>query len=161
MLPRYSVASACALFLANLTAFPLPWAFSADSPQAQESEKVRITCPALEVDESQRLINSPPESNLGPIKLVVLGTAKPPAQQSESRELVYELKVEKVLYGSTPDKMLRLHEHFYIPGPERQIFALVPQAYGGPTDYDLKYHVDVKEEKSQMAMSGNRSRPGE
>ena len=32
------------------------------------------------------------------------------------------------------DKMLRLHEHFYIPGPERQIFALVPQAYGGPMD---------------------------
>jgi WD40 repeat protein len=156
MLPRYSAASACALFLARLTAFSLPWAFSAGSLQAKESEKVRVTCPALELDESQRPVNSPPEDNPGPIKLVVLGTAKRPAEPNESRDLVYELKVEKVLYGSTPDKMLRMHEHFYIPGPERQIFALVPQAYGGPTDYDLKYHVDVKEEKSQMAMSAAR-----
>lgn len=156
MLPRYSVISACVLFLVNLAAPTLPWAFSADGPQSREAERIRVTCPALEVDESQRLINSPPEHDLGPIKLVVLGTAKRPAEQNESRELVYELRVEKVLYGGTPEKTLHLHEHSYIPGPERQIFALVPQAYGGPTDYDMKYHVDVREEKLQMAMAAAR-----
>jgi WD40 repeat protein len=156
MLSRYLVASASAVVLVSVAGHALTAALSAESPPAQESEQVRVTCPALEVDESQRLINSPPEHNLGPIKLVVLGTAKRPAEKNEPRELVYELKVEKVLYGGTPEKTLHLHEYFYIPGPERQIFALVPQAYGGPTDYDMKYHVDVKEEKSQMAMSAAR-----
>ena len=78
MLPRYSLASACALFLASLTGPALPWAFSAESPPAQESEKVPVICPAIEADESQRPINGPIEMNLGPINLVVLGTAKRP-----------------------------------------------------------------------------------
>ena len=156
MLSRYLVVSASVVVLVSVTSHVLPGASTAESPSAQESEKVRVTCPALEVDDSQRLIASPPEDNLGPIKLVVLATAKRPTEQNESRDLVYELKVEKVLYGGTSEKTLYLHEHFYIPGPERQIFALVPQAYGGPTDYDMKYHVDVKEEKSQMAMAAVR-----
>ena len=114
-----------------------------------------MVCPAIEVDESQSPINGPPEMNLGPIKLIVLGTVKC-REQAGSRMLDYELKVEKVLYGGTTDKTLRFHEYFYIPGPERQIFALVPEAYGGSADYEVKYHVDVKEEKAQMAMSAVR-----
>ncbi|MGA2796456.1 MAG: WD40 repeat domain-containing protein [Thermoguttaceae bacterium] len=154
MLPCYSVVSLCVLLLVNLTGFAVPWALSAESSPAQESEKVRVTCPAIEIDESQRPINGPDISPC-PIQLVVLGTAKRD-EKYESGDVVYELKVEKVLYGSTAEKTMRFHEHFYISGPERQIFALVPQAYGGPADYELKYHVDVKEEESQMAMSAAR-----
>jgi WD40 repeat protein len=62
--------------------------------------------------------------------------------------------VEKVLFGSTADNTLDFHA--YVSGPERQIFALVPEAYCGPTDYEVKYHLGVKEEKSQMAMSAAR-----
>jgi WD40 repeat protein len=64
--------------------------------------------------------------------------------------------VEKVLYGNTAEKTLRLSKDFYIPGPERKIFALVPEAYGGAADYEAKYAVDVKEENAQMALSAAR-----
>jgi hypothetical protein len=151
MLPRYSVISACTLLLVNLTAPTLPWALSADNPQPGEPERIRVTCPAIEIDESERPINT--LGVPGTVQLVVLGSTKRLAKQDESGEPLYELKVEKVMYGSAPEMTLHLHEH---AGPERQIFGLVPQAYGGPTDYIIKYNVDVKEEKSQMAMAAAR-----
>lgn len=153
MLPRYSVVSACALLLANLIGPATPSALSAGRRLAKKPDKVRVICPALEVDASQRPINGPMEHNFGPIKLVVLGTATL-REQDKSKEPAYELKVEKVLYGSTADKTLRFSEHFYVP--QRRIFALVPEAYGGPADYEVKYDVDVKEEKAQMAMAAAR-----
>jgi WD40 repeat protein len=148
---RYSLVSACALLLVNLTGPAFPRALSAESPPAQESEKVRVTCPAIEDDESQRPLNYSIDM-AGPIELVVLGRVKRGRQQESDNEL----KVEKVLYGSTPDKTLRFDGHVYAGGPERQIFALVPQAHGGTTDYELKYAVDVKEEKSGMALAAAR-----
>jgi WD40 repeat protein len=150
---RYWMVSARTLLLAMVTGSGIPLAFSADSPPSQE--KVRVTCPAVELDESQRPINGPPEMNSGPIELVVLGRVNHP-EKDGSRRPDYELRVEKVLYGSTPNTTLRFQEHFFIPGADRQIFALVPQAYGGSADYELRYHVDVKEENSQRALSAAR-----
>ena len=155
MLPRFPLVVACTMLLVMLIGLICPVASAGDTPVATEPGKVRVICPALEVDESQRPINGPMETNLGPIKLVVLGTAKR-REQNGSRKVEYELKVEKVLYGSTSEKTLRLCEDFYIPEPERRIFALVPEAYGKTADYEAKYSVDVKEEKAQMALSAAR-----
>lgn len=145
--------SASVVVLLSVTGYALYWAVSPESPPADESEKVRVTCPALRIDDSQRPTNGPPEQTFGPIQLVVLGTAKRSAEQDESGDSVYEITVEKILYGNTPDKTLRLHGYNLSLGSKRQIFALIPQAYGGPTDYDLKYHVDVQEENAQMALA--------
>jgi hypothetical protein len=63
MLPCYSVVSLCVILLVNLTGFGVPWALSAEISPAQESEKVRVTCPAVETDELQSPINGP---DMGP-----------------------------------------------------------------------------------------------
>ena len=154
MLRHYSVVSTTVLLLVSLTSPAFRSALSAENPPSREAEKDRVTCPAVEMDESQRPINSDDRSPC-PIQLVVLGTAKC-REPHESQASVYEVQVEKVLYGGTADKTLRFHEYFDIPGPKRKIFALVPKAYAGPTDYELKYYVDVKEEKSQLALSAAR-----
>ncbi len=148
MLTRYSAILAGALLLISLAGPTLPRCLG------QQADKVRVTCPAIELDQFQSDPNTL-EDAVGPIQLVVLGTASRP-EKNESRGVVYELLVEKVLYGSTPDKTLRLHDRGWSQGPVRRIFALCPQAYGGPTDYDLKYQLDVKEEKAQLALAAAR-----
>jgi WD40 repeat protein len=126
----------------------------AGSPPA--ADKVRVTCPGVEIDEFERPINGPAGRNLGPIELVVLGTAEPP-DQKESPDAVYQLKVEKVLYGGAPAETLRLH-YWLFPRPTggRQIFVLVSEAYGGPTEYDLKYSVPINDEQAQRALGAAR-----
>ena len=141
----------CMLLTAHLTALAFHPARSAETLRYRESAKVPVTCPAVELDERQGPVNA--DTSSCRTQLVVLGTAEC-CEQDDS--LVYEIEVEKILYGSTPDKTLSFHEHFHISGPERQIFALVPKRWEGPTDYELKYHLDVREEKSQRAMSAAR-----
>jgi hypothetical protein len=153
MVPRSSSFAACAIFLVSLAGPMLSWTFAAESLPSQDSEKVPVICPAVEADDSQRPVNAPGMPSR--VDLVVLGTAKRLDETTRWHQLIYELKVEKTLYGSTTDKTLRFHSYCSVPESERRIFALA-QAYGDPRDFELTYEVDIKVEKSQMAMSAAR-----
>ena len=157
MSARYSILSAMVVLLVGLSGLELPCALSAEGVPSQAAGTMPVTCPAVELDEQDRPINGPFDSNSGPIQLVVLGTAKR-LEGPDSRPLVYEVEVDKVLYGSFADKRLRIHNRFYVPTGERHIFALVPDAYGDPADYELRYHLERQGREIPTGIIGGEAR---
>ncbi len=121
---------------------------SSDAPAVAEPA---VVCPAIEQDGARRT-NYPGEPER-PIGLVVLGKCKTITPPSAG-DGVFEVQVEKVLYGSIPGKTVRFTHPWAVEEDKPLIVALVPAVYND--QYEFKYVLDGSEAKSQEALSAAR-----
>ncbi len=84
----------------------VPLALSAETKPSEPQNKIRVICPAIEEWDLHEMINASPDQNCEPIQLVVLATAKL-AEKPAQRRIMYDLDIEKVLYGGPVGKTLR------------------------------------------------------
>lgn len=129
---------------------------AASDPQVKLSDEIvagvpeETICPAIEQDEGRRT-NYPGESER-PVSLVVLGPTKVIKAPSEG-DGVFEVTVEKVLYGSTSAKKVRyawLWDH--TEGGGTQITALAEAPYEGEAEFDQRYIMPASDEAAQRAL---------
>ncbi len=118
---------------------------------AAEGENPPVVCPAIEQDGESR--SDHPGEPDGPIGVVVLGTSKAVAKP-EVGERVYEVQIEKVLYGSLPGNTVRFTYRWEVDEEKPLIFALVPDVY--EDRFELFYTLDAQELRSQEALSAAR-----
>lgn len=130
-----------------------PLASSGESKPSESQDKIRVVCPAIEECDLNRMINGPPDQNFGPIQLVVLATAKRVKTPKHPR-IMYDLEVEKVLYGGPVGKTLRISSsYWYMPGPPRQIYGLQPVYSRERGDYEYNYGRNPDEEQAETAVA--------
>src|SRR5437660_11249021 len=124
-LPRVAMRRHIYLSFVLTCAYPL-LCQAADDPARPRA--IKVICPAVQLDDRPRTnyfgeITRQPE-------LVVLGTIKKNTDKDDNR--IYDTNVEKVLYGSWPNKTLQFTSPFTL-GDGRRIIALVRSLYdGGP-----------------------------
>ena len=130
-----------------------PLALSGETKPSELQDKIRIVCPAIEEWDLHRTINGSPDQNLEPIQLVVLATAKR-VETPGQRRIMYDLDVEKALYGGPVGKTLRISSsYFYMPGPPRQIYGLQPVYSKERGDYEYNYGRDPDEDQAEAAVA--------
>ncbi len=130
-----------------------PLASSGETKPSESKDKIRVVCPAIEEWDQHRMINGPPDQNFEPIQLVVLATAKR-VETSEQRRIMYDVEVEKVLYGGPVGKTLRISSsYWYMPGPPRQIYGLQPVYSRERGDYEYNYGRSPDEEQAEAAVA--------
>ena len=149
MLKQAVLVLAGAMFYGTL----VPLASSGETKPSESQDKIRIVCPAIEEWDLHRTINGPPDQNSDPIQLVVLATARR-VETPEQRRIIYDLEVEKVLYGGPVGKTLRISSsYWYMPGPPRQIYGLQPVYSKERGDYEYNYGRSPDEEQAEAAVA--------
>jgi WD40 repeat protein len=122
------------------------------SPSTAAAEAdLPVVCPAIAQDDAKRT-NFFGEAEL-PVGLVVLGKCKTITPTSGGKG-VFEVQVEKVIYGSIPGKTVRFTYNWNAEEGVPLVLALTDSIYGDVCE--LKYSLDASEAKSQEALASAR-----
>ena len=124
--------------------------FSGQRAPAPPAELTAVKCAAIFQEQSE-------DSRMpwGPTSLVVLGRVGRRAERKDAVYAIRDCTVEKVLYGSCPERSIRFLtlEPLEETGPI--ILVLVPST-APEADHELKYFLPAAEEKAQLALSAAR-----
>jgi WD40 repeat protein len=113
----------------------------------QPEDGVAVHCPALGMN--QYLINLPPWADVRDPELVVV--VHPVKIGKDTRGLdKYRFEIQKVLYGSYPDKTIELND-FY-PNSETNIVAAVQSVYSDMPGFNVSYSLPGSDLKAEMAL---------
>lgn len=115
---------------------------------ALPADELPVRCPAVVRENTPR--GDDPFRPRQAIELVVIGAAKP--VKGSDDENVYQLQIDKTLYGSWPDKTLLFTCDGRVAG-DRMIFALAPGVQPRDCDGVLRYVLDPAEEKAITALA--------
>jgi WD40 repeat protein len=143
--------SVCLLLFASvfLGSYLLP---AAERKTASTAEAIPVICPAIEQDERPRTDN---EVEAGmPVSLVAKGIVQEIPQTNGYGHL-FELTVERVIYGSWTNPSVRFSYPWNIQKYEPAIVALV-SSEEEMVPFTLKYVLPGSDEKSQVALAAAR-----
>ncbi|MBT3202095.1 MAG: WD40 repeat domain-containing protein [Phycisphaerales bacterium] len=115
-------------------------------------DRVTVVCPAIEHDEIARTSYS--RASRQPVSLVVLGKIKT-IKKPGGGYGIFEVAVEKVLYGAASVKTVRFTWPWDWFSNRRRIIALSPQI-SDDIPYDFRYVLPPEELSSQTALAGAR-----
>ncbi len=87
-----------------------------------------------------------------PVELIVLATPVTVTEGTPDRDPVFEARIDKLIYGHTPDKSVRFSTRSLATG-KPVILALAPDVYDAKVPYRLEYELNASEQWAQKIVS--------
>jgi WD40 repeat protein len=119
---------------------------------AGAEDQPRVIYPAIEIDERPR--TNEMGASTRPVELVVIGPCKHVGIQDPGADKLFEVEVQKVLYGGVPaGRTLQFQWGWDVHSDVPRIFALAPTANIEDALWEFRYSLDLSEEKAQAALA--------